>query len=69
MALRGPWAYLEVIITDVSTASLILAMLNFIEFALCVADWWRTPSSRNWWAALSWMGSTLFWIVRGSMPV
>ena len=50
-------------------ASLILAVLNFVEFMLCFADWWHSPSAKTWWAALSWLGSTIFWVVRGVMPV
>ena len=50
-------------------ASLMLAVLNFVEFLLCFADWWHSPNAKTWWAALSWLGSTCFWVIRGVMPV
>jgi hypothetical protein len=50
-------------------ASLILAVLNFVEFLLCFADWWHSPNAKTWWAALSWLGSTCFWVIRGVMHV
>lgn len=53
---------------DVLTASLILAALNAMEFALCVIDWHHSPSAKTLWAALSWLGSTMFWLIRGLVP-
>lgn len=43
---------------------MILALINLVEFGLCVKDWWHDPSAKSWWGALAWLGSTLFWLVR-----
>ena len=45
----------------------ILAALNAIEAMFCAADWYYTPNVRNAVIWATWLGSTLFWIVRGMM--
>ena len=55
---------MEVSITDLQTRCMILALINFIEFCLCVKDWWHDPSAKSWWGAIAWLGSTLFWLAR-----
>lgn len=47
----------------------VLAALNAAEAMLCAADWHHTPTPRNAVALAAWLGSTVFWVVRGILPV
>ena len=47
---------------------MLLAALNACEAWLCAMDWRETPTRRNLWALLAWLGSTAFWVVRAWAP-
>lgn len=42
-----------------------LAALNAVVAVLCLLDFMAEPSTKLLFATLSWLGSTLYWAVRG----
>ena len=48
---------------------ILLAMLNFMVFMACLADWNRDSSVKNLFSTLVWAASTTFWLTRFSIPV
>ena len=53
----------------ITEASIILAMLNCIEFLICATDWYYSSTMRNFVAAAAWFGSAMFWLARSVVPV
>lgn len=49
------------------TATLTLAVLNAIVAALNVRAFIESRRASDLWAAVAWAGSTVYWLLRGSI--